>query len=450
MRSSVLQCGVFAILVGLSPSPWARAQNDDGRGGRRQDSQNVSDYPVHFAFALNESQDPPAKTDRGQRQDAAQGDLQVTNEYLKALGRASQYQGANPQRQPSANWNWTRDQDAALWLAYPYERSSGISLVPVDDALRSHLKLPKDQGLLVTAIDPHSPAAQAGLHQNDVLLKLGDSPLSTPLHLEAALKAAGDKPVVLLFYRDGSARKIQVLPRIQVTFGPVPVQPPASQFWIGVSVADIEPALRAQLRLPANKGLLVNQVFKDSPADKAGLKVNDILLSIDGKPLLDQKKLIELVQASGEKTVTVEVLHEGKPRGDVEITPERRKLTQLSDPTQQLQAFRWEVVRPGVMLNLTSPNQVQLHELNDVTSSWESKLKDQIRLLNDVTSSLESKLKDQQPKDPNAALPKRLDDLDAEIKKLRKALEELGGASKATAELNQAIELLKKLSADKK
>ncbi len=146
----------------------------------------------------------------------------------------------------------------------------------------------------------------------------------------------------------------------------------------------------------------------------------------------------------------MEVLHEGKPRGDVEITPERRKLTQLSDPTQQLQAFRWEVVRPGVMLNLTSPNQVQLHELNDVTSSWESKLKDQIRLLNDVTSSLESKLKDQQPKDPNAALSKRLDDLDAEIKKLRKALEELGGASKATAELNQAIELLKKLSADKK
>ncbi len=410
----------------------ARAQNDDEHGGRRQDAQSASDFPVQFAFALNESQDPTSKTDRGQTQDAAQ-DLQVANEYLKALGLASQHQGANSQRQPSANWNWTRDQDAALWLAYPYERSSGISLVPVDDALRSHLKLPKDQGLLVTAIDPHSPAAQAGLHQNDVLLKLGDSPLTTSPHLEAALKAAGDKPVVLLFYRDGSARKIQVLPRIEVAFGPVPVQPPASQFWIGVSVADIEPALRAQLRLPANKGLLVNQVFKDSPADKAGLKVNDILLSIDGKPLSDQKKLIEIVQASGGKTITFELLHEGKPRGGVEITPDRRKMTEVSaDPTKQFQAlYRWNVVRPAALFNSNQPYQFWYRDAAPLTG-------------------LADKPKDQQSKDPTAALSKRLDDLDAEIKKLRKALEELGGATRATKELNHAIELLKKLSAEKK
>ncbi len=65
-------------------------------------------------------------------------------------------------------------------------------------------------------------------------------------------------------------------------------------------------------------------------------------------------------------------------------------------------------------------------------------------------TGLADKPKDQQSKDPTAALSKRLDDLDAEIKKLRKALEELGGATRATKELNHAIELLKKLSAEKK
>ncbi len=311
-----------------------------------------------------------------------------------------------------------------------------MSLVPVDDALRSHLKLAKDEGLLVTAIDPSSPAAQAGLHQNDVLLKLGDSPLSTPVHLEAALKAAADKPVVLHLYRDGRAREIQVQPRIEVSFGPAAVQPSVPQFWIGVSVADVEPALRAQLRLPADKGLLVNQVFKDSPADKAGLKVNDILLSIGGKPLADQKKLIELVQATGERTINVEVLHEGKPRGDLQITPERRKLTQVSeltevnDWTKQFQTYRWNVVRPGVVVQ-TNPYQLQLQDLSALNFT-------------------QDRSKDNQSKDPTAALSKRLDDLDAEIKKLRKALEQIGGAPKAAAELNQIIELLKKRSADKK
>lgn len=413
MRFTMLPCGVFAVLVGLSLLPSARAQRAGGQGDRLQ------------------------------------GDQKAIAAWVKAN------QGARAQGQTEPSARWVRSKDALAWFSFQSDRSSGIDLVPVDDALRSHLKLPKDQGLLVTRIDPHSPAAQAGLHQNDVLLKLGDAPLSTRLHLEAGLKAAGDKPVVLLFYRDGSARKIQVLPQIQVTFGPVPVQPQAPQFWIGVSVADVEPALRAQLRLPTNKGLLVNEVFKDSPADKAGLKVNDILLAFNGTPLSDQRKLVELVQANGEKTITVELLHEGKPRGDVEITPERPKMTSGVINVLPLTEYSWRgenvaFVRPGVVLDQTNPNQIQFLELNDLNSNVESKLKDQVQLLQDLARTLESKLKDQQAKDPNAALSKRLDDLDAEIKKLRKALEELSKAPKATEELQQAIELLKKQSADKK
>jgi membrane-associated protease RseP (regulator of RpoE activity) len=450
MQFSVLRFGVLAILVGLSPSPLARAQNDDGRGERRQDANNASDKPIQLVFGFSDSQNQPAKTDQGQTSDSAQGDRQVQAEYFKALGLASQHQGqandsalraidgwvkdnqgANSPGQPDAHWTWTNDRNASLWLAFPHDRSSGMSLVPADDALRSHLKLPKDRGLLVTALDPHSPAAAAGLQQNDVLLKLGDAPLGKVEDLEAGLKAAGEKPVVLHLYRDGGARKIQVLPRIQVTFGPVPAQPLTQEFWIGVSVAGVEPALRAQLRIPVNVGLLVNEVFKESPAEKAGVKVNDVLLSLNGTPLSEQKTLVALVQANGEKTLSLELFHEGTPRKNVEITPERRKLTQLSDPNKQFHTFRWDVVRPGVVLNQTNPHEFVFRDLS-------------------ALSGLEDKSKDQQSKGPSAAIAKRLDDLDAEIKKLRKALEELGGASKATVELNRAIELLKKLSADKK
>ncbi|MGO9462630.1 MAG: PDZ domain-containing protein [Isosphaeraceae bacterium] len=409
MRLSLVRCGVFAILVGLSQLPPARAQDDNSRGNRRQDTEQLAERLNQFAFLLQPGQEPSAKPDKG---------------YYY------------PHGQLGALWARTPNAGALDLLAHHQNPYWGMSLVPVDDALRSHLKLAKDEGLLVTAIDPSSPAAQAGLHQNDVLLKLGDSPLSTPVHLEAALKAAADKPVVLHLYRDGRAREIQVQPRIEVSFGPAAVQPSVPQFWIGVSVADVEPALRAQLRLPADKGLLVNQVFKDSPADKAGLKVNDILLSIGGKPLADQKKLIELVQATGERTINVEVLHEGKPRGDLQITPERRKLTQVSeltevnDWTKQFQTYRWNVVRPGVVVQ-TNPYQLQLQDLSALNFT-------------------QDRSKDNQSKDPTAALSKRLDDLDAEIKKLRKALEQIGGAPKAAAELNQIIELLKKRSADKK
>ena len=49
----------------------------------------------------------------------------------------------------------------------------------------------------MTGLDVHSPAAQAGIEQNDILVKLEDVALGKPSDLEDNLKAAGDKPLSL-------------------------------------------------------------------------------------------------------------------------------------------------------------------------------------------------------------------------------------------------------------
>jgi beta-lactamase regulating signal transducer with metallopeptidase domain len=51
---------------------------------------------------------------------------------------------------------------------------------------------------------------------------------------------------------------------------------------LGVSVESLDPVLTEHLNLPANVGILVVEVFAQSPAEKAGIKVNDLLLKIDG------------------------------------------------------------------------------------------------------------------------------------------------------------------------
>ncbi len=200
-----------------------------------------------------------------------------------------------------------------------------MGLSPADDALRAHLSLPKDQGLIVTSLAANAPAAQAGIQQNDVLLTLGDTPLAKAEDLEEGLKAVGEKPVSLTILRGGKKLTIQVQPRVRVTMGPVQPEPPA--FWIGVSVSPLEPALRSQLKLPQNRGLLATDVVKDSPAAKADVKVHDILLSLDGKLLDSQEKLVELVQSNGEKSVPLELIREGKTQ-TILVTPQRRKPAQ--------------------------------------------------------------------------------------------------------------------------
>ena len=116
-----------------------------------------------------------------------------------------------------------------------------------------------------------------------------------------------------------------------MTMGPVQPEPPA--FWIGISVSPLEPALRAQLKLPENQGLLATDVVKDSPAAKADVKVHDILLSLNGKRLDSQEKLVELVQSSGDKSIPLELIREGKPQ-TILVTPQRRKPTQQQSAAQ--------------------------------------------------------------------------------------------------------------------
>ncbi len=83
--------------------------------------------------------------------------------------------------------------------------------------------------------------------------------------------------------------------------------------YIGISGGSITPALAKALKLPVEKGVLVNEVVKDSPADKAGVEggdteatiegaqVNlggDIITEVDGKPIDSMENVIDAVNSA--------------------------------------------------------------------------------------------------------------------------------------------------------
>jgi membrane-associated protease RseP (regulator of RpoE activity) len=332
---------------------------------------------------------------------------------------------------------WYGDGRTWYWHHDGPNSFAGMNLAGPNKALRAHLKLPNDQGVLVMSVRPNSPAALVGIQPHDVLLKLSESPLDKPEDFEKCLKAAGDKPIALSLIRGGKTLTIHVQPQVQVTLGLARSESPSHEYWIGVSATPLDPSLRAQLRIPNDRGLLIAEVMKDGPAEKAGIKPHDILLKFGGKLLSDQSKLVSEIQAKGEKPVLLSLMREGKEIPDIEVTPKRRASQNfLVTVKQPEQWFRYDVTHPAFVLQ--EPLNYNFEIANQLSEPLLA-----AQLAQGDTS------KQKQAQDATAALSKRIDELDAEISKLRKALDEFGKAAKAMEELKKAAEELRK-AAEKK
>ncbi len=79
--------------------------------------------------------------------------------------------------------------------------------------------------------------------------------------------------------------------------------------WIGVAVQDITPELAESFKLKDTKGVLISEIVRGSPADRAGIKAGDILLSIANKDLSDSNAMLETISALAPgKTVPLKLL----------------------------------------------------------------------------------------------------------------------------------------------
>lgn len=68
--------------------------------------------------------------------------------------------------------------------------------------------------------------------------------------------------------------------------------------WLGVGLYTVDPALAAAHNLAVDRGALIVELVANSPADAAGLRVEDVIISFDGKEIGSVADLVRAIRSS--------------------------------------------------------------------------------------------------------------------------------------------------------
>jgi serine protease Do len=83
--------------------------------------------------------------------------------------------------------------------------------------------------------------------------------------------------------------------------------------WVGIGLQDLSPELMKSFNVTEKEGAVVSQVFEGSPAEKAGFKVGDIIVTLDGVKIKNSQDVVrEVLKKQVGQRVRFGVLREGK------------------------------------------------------------------------------------------------------------------------------------------
>lgn len=240
------------------------------------------------------------------------------------------------------------DDDSGSWL--------GVETREVTAEAVKEFKLPGERGVVIGKVLEDSPAAKAGLKDNDVITEINGQRVEGAAQFRRMVREIpAGRSAQLTVWRNGHSQTIattlgkreegrhvriskaapQVFNFRVPDIAPIPDIP--SIEWeggslltgrprLGIDAEDISGQLGSYFGAPDGEGVLVREVNPGSAAEKAGVKAGDVITSLNGEKIHGLGELRSKLAGSDGKTVKLGVLrNKSALMLDIEIPAAKEK-----------------------------------------------------------------------------------------------------------------------------
>ncbi|HEX5884367.1 MAG TPA: PDZ domain-containing protein, partial [Pyrinomonadaceae bacterium] len=197
----------------------------------------------------------------------------------------------------------------------------GVVVQPVTEDIAASLKMSNARGVIVSQVQPGSPAEGAGFKRGDVILALNGNIVSDPNSFRNEI--AGTPPgrtVTLRIWREGSEQELRATLG-EFTLEERPARPTEQDSpelgatddgRLGLAVQPLTPVLAQQLGISADtQGLAVVGVDPSGPGADAGIQRGDVIEQVNQQAVRSIADLRAAVERAGKDPLLLLVNHRG-------------------------------------------------------------------------------------------------------------------------------------------
>ena len=185
----------------------------------------------------------------------------------------------------------------------------GIIVQDIDEKLAQYKKVPGDKGVIIMAVEPKSPALNAGLEKGDIILAIENKKIASVSDYESISKnlAAGDI-LNITIWRNSKKQKMAVKTKVF----PLEMAEDLGTRILGISVEDLTASNRRQFRIAAPEGAVISEIEKSSQLAVIGARQGDVIRQIDDYTIQNKEDFKKAIIKYRRKNSVVLLLQRGE------------------------------------------------------------------------------------------------------------------------------------------